>query len=589
MNRRTFLQNTALGVGGALVGASFSSLANAFEPTPAVPSQHSFSFLHTYEASGRYWHALEKAGLLRRTTGVRLVNSPWGTEKQRFNSTARIGGELHHILKKRRCQFIVDRVTGGSHYNPSDYDQALIEAYAKLLGEKFLGGQVHETVCNTHNDWDRFVSANKKFGAEPVLPDELRSYFTCKTAPRCLEYGTLDDYKGRLHPKNAADFWREIERNFHRQSERFDSCASYCEGSANGELTWHQFYTFGARRCIAELGPWASSKSQFAIASLRGAARAAGKSWGIFYAPWGPEGCTAMVPEKDWSWNCPLSFFEGTGWPMGPNRGPSTALQRRQFFHAYLSGASSLHEEWGAEGTFTDWDSAQLSCCGHVTKDLLDFQEKHPDVGEPYTPLALVLDAQVPTPDAALWMNIKTGLFQNGSEDVRCAARKNSGIAEADCYAPCIVPEIFDIVPSDAPEHVWTRYKEMIQIGRATHPNAKAFPQGEQLTQVIATAKALSPLERNTHLPMQINHRRKDGAWILGIYNPWGARRGDVQNVGSLLDDGCAQRDTLRAKFPIKSAQVLHAWPAGTGLTRSKDSLEIVVGPGGTLILEVLS
>jgi hypothetical protein len=152
-----------------------------------------------------------------------------------------------------------------------------------------------------------------------------------------------------------------------------------------------------------------------------------------------------------------------------------------------------------------------------------------------------------------------------------------------------VVPEIFDIVPSDAPEKVWTRYQEVIQIGAGTHPNAKVFPQREQLAQVIASAKTLSPFERSTHLPMQINHRRKDGAWILGFYNPWGARRGDVENVGSVLDDGCAQRETLRAGFPIKSAKVIHAWPPGTEMARSNDSLEMVVGPGGTLIVEVMS
>ena len=396
MNRSIFLENTSLGIGGVLMDTPARTSAKPSASANPVLSRDSFSFLHTYEASGQYWRGLEKAGLLRRTTGVRLVNSPWSAESSRFNSTARVGGELYHILKKRRCSFIIDRITGGAHYNPAAYDQSLIETYVALLGEKFLGGQVHETVCNTHNDWDRFFTANKKLATDPVVPAELRSYFTCINAQRCLEYGTLDDYAGRVHPKNDQEFWREIERNFRRQSERFGSRVSYCEGSANGELTWHQFYKLGARRCIAELGVWASSKSQFAIASLRGAARAAGKPWGIFYAPWGPEGCTAMVPESEWSWNCPLSFFEGTGWPMGPERGPSTALQRRLFFHAYLSGAWTLHEEWGAECNLWDWENARLTCCGNVTEALLDFQEQCPDVGEPYTPLALVLDTRVP-------------------------------------------------------------------------------------------------------------------------------------------------------------------------------------------------
>jgi hypothetical protein len=222
-----------------------------------------------------------------------------------------------------------------------------------------------------------------------------------------------------------------------------------------------------------------------------------------------------------------------------------------------------------------------------VTQALLEFQDKYPDVGEPYTPLALVLDARVPTPDAGHWMQIKSGLFQNGAEDARCATRKNSGIAEADCYAPCVVPEVFDIVPADAPASVWKNYEEIIQVGAGTHLDAKIFPREKQLAEIIASANRLSPFERSTHLPMQINHRRKDGAWIIGLYNPWGARRGDVANVGSLLDDDCAQREKLRAKFAVKSAKVLHAWPEGTGLTHSGDALEAVVGPGGTLIAEI--
>ncbi len=270
---------------------------------------------------------------------------------------------------------------------------------------------------------------------------------------------------------------------------------------------------------------------------------------------------------------------------MGPDRGPSTALQRRLFFHAYLAGAWTLHEEWGAEDTFVDWESARLSCCGRVTRDLLEFQDQHPDVGEPYTPLALVLDVNVPTPDTAHWMQIKTGLFQNGPEDTRCAARKNSGIAEADCYAPCVVPEVFDIVPSDAPASVWKNYEEILEVGASSKANV--IPQEGQLSEIIHSATIRSPFERSTHLPMQINHRRKDGAWIIGLYNPWGARRGDVDNTGSLLDDECAQREKLRAKFAVKSAKVLHAWPQGTTLTQSGNALEAVVGPGGTLIAEI--
>ncbi len=580
------MADMGLGIGAALAAGPAIGWAKPLHFNNG--SRKFFSFLHTYEASGRYWHGLDKAGLIRRSTGVRFVNSPWAENKFLFNSVARVGGELHGIVAKRRCPFVIDRVTGGAHYRPYDYDQALIENYASLLGEKFVGGQVHETICNTHNDWDRFVKANKKFAREPVQPDELRSYFNCKTAPGCLEYGTLDDYAGRIHPKDNEGFWREIESNFRRQRARFGSHVSYCEGSGWGDLAWHIFYKFGAQYGLAELGVWASSKSQFAIASLRGAARAAGKPWGIFYAPWGPEGCTAMVPEENWSWQCPISFFDGTGWPMGPERGHSTALQRRMFFHAYLSGAWTLHEEWGAECNLLDWEAGRLSCCGVVTKALLDFQDRFPDVGEPYTPLALVLDPRIPMPDSSVWSEIKNGLFQNGAQDKACAARKYSGAAEAECYAPCIVPDIFDVVPSDAPESLWERYKEVIQVGTGLSPaGAKAHIPQKPLEQIVATARRLSPFERSSHLPMQINYRAADKAWIVALYNPWGARRGDVQNVGSVLDDGCAQRELLRPKFSIKSARVIHAWPSSSRLARSGNDIEVVVGPGGTLICEI--
>ena len=59
-------------------------------------------------------------------------------------------------------------------------------------------------------------------------------------------------------------------------------------------------------------------------------------------------------------------------------------------------------------------------------------------------------------------------------------------------------------------------------------------------------------------------------------------------NVGSVLDDACAMRDVLRAKFAVKSARVLHAWPSGSGASTQGNDVAVTIGPGGTLILEIL-
>lgn len=340
---------------------------------------------------------------------------------------------------------------------------------------------------------------------------------------------------------------------------------------------------------MAEVGVWASSQTQFAIASLRGAAKAAGKPWGVFFAPWGPGGCTSFIPDTDWSWQCPRKHLDDSGWPVGPNLGASTALQRRIFFHAYMAGARVLYEEWGAECNLTDWDAATLSSYGRVTRDLLDFTEQHPDVGQPYTPLALILDASVPPPDPKLWDAVRTGLFQYGPEDTTNAKRPGSGEAETVCYGPCRIPEVFDVVPSDAPADVLAQYRQRIYVGpSATAPaGADKFSDDQLLETIVAAAEKLSPFKRRTRMPMQINRRASDGAWIIAIYNPWGAKRGDVENVGSILEEGCAISDRLDSNAPIKSARILYAWPASSTMTIKGNGLDVVVGPGGTLIMEV--
>jgi hypothetical protein len=86
---------------------------------------------------------------------------------------------------------------------------------------------------------------------------------------------------------------------------------------------------------------------------------------------------------------------------------------------------------------------------------------------------------------------------------------------------------------------------------------------------------------------MQINRRKRDGDWILGLYNPWGATRGDVGNVGSVLDDACTTRATLRPRIAVRSLKVLYGWPNGTMARRRDDEIEVVIGPGGTLVLAI--
>jgi hypothetical protein len=588
LSRRQFLATSAAGIAGLgfsrMVDVSIAAGVN--DQCTRRPGRRAFSFLHTYESTGRYWQGLEKAGLVRNTSGIRLVNSPWGGDEHRFNHVARLGGPLHQILCRLKCPFVIDRVAGGSPYRPYPFDGELARAYAELLGNDFLGGQVHEPISNTHNDWKRFVEANSKFKHEAIRPEDLRSYFNSANERRWLEYGALEDYAGRVHPPDETAFWPEVQWNIQRNASRFGSHFSCAEGSHWGQLAWHMFYKWGAISCFAEVGPWASEDSQFGIASLRGAAKAAGRPWGVFFAPWGPKGCTSFLPAEDWTWRCPPEEMNASAWPVGPTLGPSTALQRRIFFHAYLSGAHTLHEEWGAEGNLESWTDAKLSSYGHVTKDLLDFQEAHPDVGQPFTPLALVLDTNAYPPGSGPWDQLKLGLRKEST--TKAGDAMQNGEAEARCYPSWVIPELFDIVPSDAPEDIWGGYQCILAFDKFSAPKTARIVEPNAFTEaVIHAAQDLSPIDCTAHLPIQINHRLSDGAWIVALYNHWGAERGDVSGTGSILDPGCVQREVLRPKFSFTTVKAIYAWPEASGVAVRQNGLEVTVGPGGTLVLEI--
>jgi hypothetical protein len=87
---------------------------------------------------------------------------------------------------------------------------------------------------------------------------------------------------------------------------------------------------------------------------------------------------------------------------------------------------------------------------------------------------------------------------------------------------------------------------------------------------------------------MQVNHRPSDGAWIVALYNPWGAWRGDVNGVGTLFDEGRAIHDILRPTFAARSARAIFAWPRDSSVSLHGTDINVAVGAGGILILEIL-
>jgi hypothetical protein len=75
--------------------------------------------------------------------------------------------------------------------------------------------------------------------------------------------------------------------------------------------------------------------------------------------------------------------------------GPSLSWYRKSYYLYYMSGASAIYLEQGFDQFFKPGPgdhSFQLNPLGHITEEFLRFAEQHPDRGEPYTPIAFLLD-----------------------------------------------------------------------------------------------------------------------------------------------------------------------------------------------------
>lgn len=554
-----------------------------------------FSFLHTYESTGRYWCGLGKAGLIRQDTGIRLVMAPWGGDEHRFNAVAAKGGDLYkHAIGENR-PLIVDRLVGGSPYHAYQPDAALMAEYERALGGRYLGMQIHEPLCNIPDEWVRLLRVDPTLRDHPVVAEAVRRHFDGSDNKHWLQYGTVDDYAGWNFPATDQAMRSQIDLVLRHQIARAGGHFTVCDGHV-GDLAWFSHYQRGARCCMAEVGVWSSKATQFMIAALRGAAKAAGQPWGVFFAPWGPGGCTCFIPPEQNTWHAPMSQMAGSGWPISPTLGPSSALQRRLFFYSYLAGAHYLYEEWGAECNLLDWDTGKLSSYGQATAELLDFQEAHPDIGVPFTPLALELDASVPPPsrfhEAAMgepinkfyppreidlaWSRLLLSLYGTGQHS---GVPQWSGHLENACLCASEIPDLFDVMPSAASDEVRSSYRRILSpAGRSNE---------QWMGDICRAAEEYSPFDRATDLTLQINRREADGAWIVGLHNPRGARRGDVENSGSILNDAFTAHEVLHARAPIHSARLLYAWPAATTLDRRGDDLHVTVGPGGSAVLEI--
>ncbi|MFN2578658.1 MAG: hypothetical protein ABR607_13310 [Pyrinomonadaceae bacterium] len=126
------------------------------------------------------------------------------------------------------------------------------------------------------------------------------------------------------------------------------------------------------------------------LAFTRGAARQYGGDFFYYHAP--NFGDTATTFTRQQNFAGPDNFFHSR---YGTTMGPSLSWYRKSYYLYYMSGASAIYLEQGFDQFFKPGPGEhpfQLNPLGRITDEFVRFAGRHPDRGEPYTPIAFLLD-----------------------------------------------------------------------------------------------------------------------------------------------------------------------------------------------------
>ncbi len=344
-----------------------------------------FTYFHPYHPEA--WEGQIKRGLIGANAGVRFCQSLLIPEDMKFNRLAAVGGDLWNYLRETGRPFYVDRLQGGGYIEEYDYDRALVNAYRELLGEKFLGFQMHEWMSNLFSDLEKMRRGGCTEWTEEGITAAVRREFA--DFPHLfLEAMTAKEYAEAGRPESAEEFSRLAEDLFARRMAKTDGQLIPCDSFSPA---YPLEIAAGVRTFMPEIG-WQTPDTRIQIAWARGMARAHGLTFGAYYEPWGGKPfsacCYHREGKNEWGVTTGADFpFE----TKGASGGSSRSMQKRMHLYAYFAGASYITEEWGLCNTFYDWHDYELTPYGEIKRDFLRLTEKYPDPGEFYAPVGIVL------------------------------------------------------------------------------------------------------------------------------------------------------------------------------------------------------
>lgn len=399
-------------------------------------------FFHVYNEDS--FRGLEKNNMINRDTGFKIQNVFSVPKERKFNNIAAIGGKLHSMIKNDKIPFYVDRIAGGITYQRYDYDKNLIREYENILGDWFLGFQLHESASNRRlSDWKTIISRMGGNGPYDIgkLHEVMRRESSITPDGEVLDalsQGTVEEYSKLKYAETIEEFIEEFRTLV---KLRMDETLGHILPCDSFYQMTKLYDDLGIKTFMPEVGAQIPMMRK-EVALARGVAKSSRKTWGLYYECWlGVPGVGHSMPcfntELKNEWYLTQETHQDDFTSFGKNGGSSRLLQDRIYHYALMSGADYFSEEWGLNCSYTDMETFDLSEYGELKRDFIHFAEKMRGI-RAKVPFAIVF------PKEAQCMQVLDYRF--GGE------RKDEFIGTFDKFRCVINEEVYKHLDTFAPE-----------------------------------------------------------------------------------------------------------------------------------------
>ncbi|MBE6551976.1 MAG: hypothetical protein E7665_07565 [Ruminococcaceae bacterium] len=351
-------------------------------------------FFHVYNDD--CFTGLEKNGLINKDTGFKIQHCFAVPKHRLFNDYAAKGTKLHSLIKSENIPFYVDRIAGGINWYPYKFDKELICEYCEILGDRFLGFQLHESGSNLRVDWSHVRRIGQ--GDGPYDPELLEKALINihKTTPdgrhlSLLTQENVDYFANRKYAASHEDYLAELREIFKRRMDDTDGNIIPCDSYYLAAKLQNEV---GMRTFMPEVGSQIPLMCA-AVALARGMARAEGKAFGTYYECWRKTPgygytmpCFNTDPVNEWYLT--QETHEDDFTTHGHNGGSSRLLQNRIYYYSLMAGAHYMAEEWGLNCSYNDMNTFELSEYGIVKKNFINNALRFRGI-EAKIPFALVI------------------------------------------------------------------------------------------------------------------------------------------------------------------------------------------------------